>query len=180
MGASHAAPADAQAGASKAAACVACHGAQGVASLALTPSLAAQPALSTVYQLIQFREKRRLSPAMNALAQALSDQDIKDLAAYFAALPPPPGAPALDAQKAALGQAVAQAQFCTSCHAAGLKGQKHIARLAGQQADYLRVQMQNLKSGARADIDGTMASAAQGLTAAEIDALAEYAASLGP
>jgi cytochrome c553 len=37
-----------------------------------------------------------------------------------------------------------------------------------------------LKSGARADIDGTMASAAQGLSAAEIDAIADYAASLGP
>jgi cytochrome c553 len=179
-GATQAAPADAQAGAGKAAPCAACHGAQGVASLPLTPSLAAQPALSTVYQLIQFREKRRLSPVMNALAESLSDQDIKDLAAHFAALPAPPGAPLLDAQKAADGQRVARAQFCTSCHAAGLKGQKHIARLAGQQADYLRLQMQNLKSGARADIDGTMASAAQGLSAAEIDAIADYAASLGP
>jgi cytochrome c553 len=179
-GATQAAPADAQAGAIKAAACAACHGAQGQATQALTPSLAAQPALSTVYQLIQFREKRRLSPPMNALTEGLSDQDMKDIAAHFAALPAPPGVPVADPQKAADGQRVAQAQFCTSCHAAGLKGQKHIARLAGQQADYLRAQMQNLKSGARADIDGTMASAAQGLSAADIEALAEYAASLGP
>jgi cytochrome c553 len=179
-GATQAAPADAQAGATKAAACAACHGAQGVATQALTPSLAAQPALSTVYQLIQFRDKRRLSPTKTVLAEGLSDQDMKDLAAYFAALPPPPAVPSSDTQKLADGQRVAQAQFCTSCHAEGLKGQKHIARLAGQQADYLRVQMQNLKSGARADIDGTMASAAQGLSAADIDALAAYAASLGP
>jgi cytochrome c553 len=179
-GLTHAAPADAQAGAVKAAACAACHGAQGVTTQALTPSLAAQPALSLVYQLIQFRERRRVSPVMNALSEGLSDQDMKDMAAYFAALPAPAGAPSADTQKLADGQRVAQTQFCTSCHAAGLKGQKHIARLAGQQADYLRVQMQNLKSGARADIDGTMASAAQGLSAADIDAVAEYAASLGP
>jgi cytochrome c553 len=180
FGTSNAAPADAQAGASKAAACAACHGAQGVATQPMTPSLAAQPALSTVYQLIQFREKRRLSPVMNALAEGLSDQDMKDMAAYFAALPAPPGAVVADTQKLDAGQRVAQAQFCTSCHAAGLKGQKHIARLAGQQAEYLRVQMQNLKSGVRADIDGTMASAAQGLSEADIEAVAAYAASLGP
>jgi cytochrome c553 len=176
----HAAPADAPAGAVKAAACAACHGAQGATTQATTPSLAAQPALSLVYQLIQFREKRRLSPVMNACSEGLSDQDMKDIAAYFAALPAPAGTPSMDAQKVAEGQRVAQTQFCNACHAAGLKGQKHIARLAGQQADYLRLQLQNLKSGARADIDGTMASAAQGLSAADIDAVAEYAASLGP
>ncbi len=175
-----AAPADAVAGAAKSAACGACHGAQGVSQALAIPSLAGQPALSLVYQLIQFREKRRLWPAMNAIAEPLSDQDMKDIAAHFAALPPAPGFPQTDAQKLEAGRLVSRVQYCDSCHAAGLRGQKHIPRLAGQSPDYLSLQLQNLRSGARADIDGTMASAAQGLSNADIEAVSAYAASLGP
>lgn len=177
-----AAPADPLAGATKAGVCLACHGAQGVAVLAGTPSLAGQPALALVYQLIQFREKRRLWPAMNSVTESLSDQDIKDIAAHFAALPAGPAQPAaLQAAPQTLeaGRQIAQSQYCTSCHAAGLKGQKHIPRLAGQPADYLATQLRKLKSGVRADIDGTMASAAQGLSEADIEAVSLYAASLG-
>ena len=175
-----AAPADPVAGATKAQACPACHGAQGVASLPLTPSLAGQPALALSYQLIQFREKRRLAPAMNPIAEPLSDQDIKDIAAFFASLPPPPAIPQSDTTRLDAGRQIAQAQHCNSCHNARLQGQKHIPRLAGQPVDYLRKQMLDLKSGTRADIDGTMASAAQGLSDADIEAVAIYAASLGP
>jgi cytochrome c553 len=177
---SGAAPADAVAGAAKSAACGVCHGARGVSQAVSIPSLAGQPALSVVYQLIQFREKRRLWPAMNAIAEPLSDQDMKDIAAHYAGLPPAPGFGSTDAQKLEAGRQIAQAQYCNSCHAAGLRGQKHIPRLAGQSPDYLSQQLVKLRSGVRADIDGTMASAAQGLSDADIEAVSVYAASLGP
>jgi cytochrome c553 len=175
-----AAPADPAAGAAKAKACPACHGAQGVASLPLTPSLAGQPALALSYQLIQFREKRRLAPAMNPIAEPLSDQDIKDIAAHYASLPPPPGIAQTDTAKLDAGRQVAQVQHCNSCHNGKLQGQKHIPRLAGQPVDYLRTQMLKLRSGERADIDGSMASAAQVLSDADIEAVSIYAASLAP
>ncbi len=175
-----AAPADPVAGAAKAEVCRTCHGPAGVSADPAIPSLAGQPPLSILYQLIQFREKRRLAADMNAVAAPLSDQDMKDLAAHFAAQPPAPGFPPGEPALLDTGRQIAQAQHCNSCHMPGLKGQKHIPRLAGQPLGYLRTQLLNLKSGVRADIDGTMASAAQVLSPADIEAVSAYAASLGP
>ena len=60
-------------------------------------------------------------------------------------------------------------------------GQQHIPRLAGQQAEYLRMQLRGFKASTRFDMDGQMTSAAQALTAGDIDILADYLASLaGP
>jgi cytochrome c553 len=50
--------------------------------------------------------------------------------------------------------------------------------LAGQSKEYLVTQLKNIRSGARIDMDGTMGSAARGLSDEDIDALATYAASL--
>ena len=77
--------ADWEAGARKAEVCVACHGANGNATLSGVPSLAAQPALHTFLQLVQFREKRRSDAAMSPFAEKLSNGDMQDIGAYFAA-----------------------------------------------------------------------------------------------
>ena len=55
---------------------------------------------------------------------------------------------------------------------------KHIPRVAGLQTDYLIAQLRGFKTGARADIDGTMASAAQPLSEKDIVDVAAYLASL--
>ena len=65
------------------------------------------------------------------------------------------------------------------CHGPALSGLQHIPRLAGQQHEYLRVQLHGFKAGTRADLDGNMTSAAQALSAADIDILADYLAGLG-
>jgi cytochrome c553 len=77
----------AQAGAAKAAACVACHGPNGNSTNAQWPTLAGQGAAYIETQLKHFRDKSRLDPsgAMTSMAAGLSDQDIEDVAAYFAA-----------------------------------------------------------------------------------------------
>jgi len=175
--ASHAAPPDAVAGKAKAQACFACHGEDGVAASSEIPNLAAQPALSITYQLIQFRGQQRKGGAMEALAAPLSDQDMRDIAAYFTSLPPPP-AKSGNADQIAKGQQISSTQYCNSCHGPQLQGQKHIARLAGQSKEYLVTQLKNIRSGTRIDMDGTMGSAARGLSDDDIDALATYAASL--
>ena len=115
--------------------------------------------------------------AMEALAMPLSDQDMRDIAAYYAALPPPP-AKSGNAEKIAKGQQISSAQYCNSCHGAQLQGQKHIARLAGQSPEYIVTQLKNIRSGSRVDMDGTMGSAARGLSDEDIEAIAAYAASL--
>jgi len=83
-----------------------------------------------------------------------------------------------DAAKITRGQQIAQQQYCSSCHGAQLQGQKHVPRLAGQSSEYVVNQLRHLRSGERADMDGTMASAARSLTDEEIEAMAAYTRSL--
>jgi cytochrome c553 len=173
----YAAPPDAAAGKVKAQTCFACHGEDGISISPEIPNLAAQPPLSITYQLIQFRGQQRKGGAMEALAAPLSDQDMRDIAAYFASLPAPP-AKSGHADQIAKGQQISSTQYCKSCHGSQLQGQKHIARLAGQSQEYLITQLKNIRSGARIDMDGTMGSAARGLSDEDIQALAAYAASL--
>ena len=172
-----AAPPDAVAGKAKAQMCFACHGENGIASSAEIPNLAAQPPLSITYQLIQYRGQQRKGGGMEGIAMALSDQDMRDIAAYYAALPPP-SAKSGNAGKIAKGAQISSTQYCNSCHGAQLQGQKHIARLAGQSQEYLVIQLKNIRSGSRIDMDGTMGSAARGLSDEDIEALAAYAVSL--
>jgi len=172
-----AAPPDAIAGKAKAQMCFACHGENGLSVAKDIPNLAAQPPLSITYQLIQFRGEQRKGGGMEAITQALSDQDMRNIAAYFSALPPPP-AQSGNADKIAKGQQIAGTQYCNSCHGSQLQGQKHIARLAGQSPEYLMTQLKAIRSGSRIDMDGTMGSAARGLGDDDIESLAAYAASL--
>ena len=177
----NAAPPDAVAGKAKAQAqaqaCFSCHSENGISISPDIPNLAAQPPLSITYQLIQFRGQQRKGGGMEAITMILSDQDIRDIAAYYADLPAPP-AKSGNADKIAKGQQIAGAQYCNSCHGPQLQGQKHIARLAGQSPEYVTTQLKNIRSGARIDMDGTMGSAARGLSDEDIEALASYAASL--
>lgn len=177
LGAASGAPPDAVAGKAKAQMCFSCHGENGLSISTDIPSLAAQPSLSITYQLIQYRGQQRKGGGMETIAIPLNDQDIRDIAAYYAALPSPSAKPG-NAEKIAKGAQISGAQYCNSCHGSQLQGQKHIARLAGQSPDYLITQLKNIRSGSRVDMDGTMGSAARGLSDDDIEALAAYAASL--
>ncbi len=169
--------ADAEAVRRKAELCAACHGVDGNSTNTEMPSLAAQPKQFIATQLVMFREGRRVNAAMAALTADMSNAEINDLAGYFAAqrLSPPVGAPLPETQAQA-GRARAEQLLCVQCHGAALQGQQHIPRLAGQQAGYLRAQLQGFKAQTRFDMDGNMTSAAQTLTPDDIDLLAVYMA----
>ncbi|PSJ45145.1 cytochrome C [Zobellella endophytica] len=77
---------DAEAGKAKSAVCAACHGAEGISAMDIYPNLAGQKAAYTAKQLKAFRDGERNDPIMAPMAKPLSDQDIEDLAAYFASL----------------------------------------------------------------------------------------------
>ena len=78
--------ADAKAGARKAQACVACHGADGLSTQPNAPHLAGQPAFYVADQLRQFRSGKRASEVMSVIAKPLTDADIDDLAAWYEAI----------------------------------------------------------------------------------------------
>jgi cytochrome c553 len=160
----------------KAEPCTACHGAEGRSTLAEIPSLAGQPKQFITTQLVMFREGNRKNAVMNALAAPLSNADINELGGYFAAQAPAVAdAPSADA---AAGKALTEKFGCVTCHGPELHGQQHIPRLAGQRADYLKTQLLGFKAQTRFDMDGNMTSAAQSLSAADIEALAAYLSTL--
>ena len=108
---------DLKAGAAKAETCVACHGAGGISNTALTPSLAGQPDNFLQWQLVYFRSGTRKSAVMQPMAAALKDDDIRNVAAYFAAQKPPVVAAsgAADPALQAAGAKLAQANRCSAC-----------------------------------------------------------------
>ena len=172
--------ADAEAGRQKAAACAACHGEGGNSTNPAWPSLAQQPAQFVATALYQFRAGNRKDALMTPMAKPLSNAEMNDLAAYFAAQTAAPPQHKTSAENAKEGPGLAQKFNCSQCHARNLMGQQHIPRLAGQQFEYLRTQLSLFKAQKRADIDGNMTSAAQLLSDQDVEVLADYLAGLAP
>jgi cytochrome c553 len=73
-------------GKTKALACAACHGANGISQNPIWPNLAGQKKDYLLKQLADFKAARRVDPVMGPMAQTLSDQDMQDLAFYFSSL----------------------------------------------------------------------------------------------
>jgi len=171
--------ADLEAGRRKAEACVACHGSNGNALIPGTPSLAGMPPFYTHWQLIMYRDGRRRDAQMSPSATNLTDADMADLAAYYAAQSPRSRPAAIDAGRAAAGRPLAEAHHCTSCHGPGLMGQQAVPRLAGQDFDYLFKRLRGYKAKTTSDLDGMMTMVAQPLTDADVENLTHFMASLG-
>lgn len=175
-----ASPADGEA---KAAACGACHGTKGVSAMPDWPKLAAQGSPYIVHQLQQFKAGERKNPIMQAQAAALSDQDMKDLGAYFSAQAVAPGVASKDAVAVAekiyrAGAADRSVPACAACHGPTGAGNPGAAypRLGGQHAKYTAAQLHAYKAGERVASANAklMASIAGQLSDQEIEALASY------
>jgi len=170
--------ADLAAGMQKAQACIACHGPDGNSANPPIPSLASQPAQFVATQLLMFREGKRKDAQMAPFAANLSNADLNNIAAYFSAQKLAPPAHKTDPANAEAGARLARQNNCVQCHGPALLGQQHIPRLAGQQREYLKAQLRGFKAATRFDMDGQMTSAAQALSDADIELLADYLAGL--
>jgi cytochrome c553 len=73
-------------GKKKAMTCAACHGANGISPQDMWPNLAGQKQGYLISQLKMFRDGRRVNPMMTAMSKGLTDDDIANLAAYYASL----------------------------------------------------------------------------------------------
>lgn len=80
------AQAQATAGEIKARTCAACHGPLGIATMPDTPSIAGQPERYLSEQLKAYRSGKRSHEVMSLMAKPLSDDDIANLAAWFASI----------------------------------------------------------------------------------------------
>ncbi|MGD9602890.1 MAG: cytochrome c [Gammaproteobacteria bacterium] len=170
-------------GKTKAMPCSACHGMDGNSTLNPEwPSLAGQHAGYMVAQLQAFKSGARKNPNMNGMAATLSDEDMADIAAYYAgqSLKIASIDPADTVAGARLyrgGNAESGVPACMACHGpngAGNPGANYPA-LRGQHAKYTALQLQAYKSGERAtDPKEIMRSIAARMTAEEIESVSKF------
>ena len=172
--------ADIAAGKAKAEVCAACHGENAISTTETVPSLAGQPDLYTQWQLIFFRAGTRKNEQMQPIVEDITNEDIRNLGAYFASLTPPKAVtPDPDPSLSEKGKLSATGRRCASCHTDSFAGVKATARIAGQREDYLVKALRDYKSGARSGGGmAAMADVAYSLQDEEITALAHYLAHL--
>jgi len=171
--------------------CVACHGTDGNSVQPANPVLAGQHPEYTFKQLADFKPQgnkpaARPNAVMAGMVAGLSESDMRNLAAYFAAQKPQPRA-ARDPQLVKLGQSIYRGGIaargvaaCSSCHGptgAGIPAQ--FPRIAGQHPEYIAAQLKAFRSGERAnDPNRMMRALAEKLSEREIAALADYISGL--
>jgi len=182
---------DAAAGKEKAAACSACHGADGN-SVAPFPKLAGQGAKYLYKQMVDIRSGARPVPTMAGQLDGSSNQDLADIAAFFAGQArsgsqTDPALLALGEKVYRAGVAERNVAACTACHSPTGQGNAPAGypALAGQHAQYVADQLRAYRKGfedaAGRTNDGDakiMRTTAFGLSDAEIDAVASYVAGL--
>jgi cytochrome c553 len=162
--------------------CFLCHGMNGESSSEVFPRLATQNPTYLAKQLRDFQAGRRKGTTMNEMAAGLSESDISDLAAFFAAQTAEPHPPS-DAKLAAAGRDLyargnpaSGVASCASCHGADAHGTDTLPRLAGQQAPYLEGQLRQFNKRERTNDNAVMHTIASRLTEPEIKALSEFLA----
>ena len=168
------------AGKEKAELCAACHGDNGISQTENIPSLAGQQDQFIQWQLVFFRSGARKNEQMQPIVEQISNEDIRNLGAYFASLTPPkPPASDDNPDLSKKGAQAAVGRRCASCHTDSYAGTKAVARLAGQREEYLVKALHDYKSGVRSGGAGAaMSDVAYPLSDEEITALAHYLAHL--
>jgi cytochrome c553 len=169
--------------------CDHCHGAEGFSAVANTPNLAGMDRLAIWKQLEDFRSHKRLSRAMNPIADSLSSRDVADVVAYYAKLPafsdpqdnrifpqsrPDPSRAAIASRLISFGDGERGIPPCQACHGP-VAYRPGVPSLANQNAEYVLNQLEAFGNQTRAnDINMPMRTIAALLTEEEKHALAEY------
>ena len=176
--------ADAAKGGTLATACQACHTADGSRGSPANPILQGQHPEYLVKQLIEFKTGKRKNAIMAGMAAPLSEEDMKHIAAFYAAKKSKEGF-ARNKDTVSLGEQIwrggivaKQVPACAGCHSpngAGIPSQ--YPRIAGQHADYTSGQLQLFSLGQRGNNAQMMAIAAK-MNEREMKAVADYASGL--
>ncbi|MEB2848094.1 c-type cytochrome [Endobacterium cereale] len=164
-------------GATLAQQCAICHGPEGI-SRAGSPNLAGQYAAATYKQLHDFKSGARVNATMTPFAEKMSEQDMLDLAAYYAYLPKIPATSPVGKipipQIVASGAPMRGIAPCGSCHG-GIERKEGSPWLNGQSAAYIEAQLNAFSTGSRRnDTSQQMRNVARGMTPEEIKAAAGY------
>lgn len=184
-----AATGNAEAGQQKSAVCAACHGPDGNSPLDMYPKIAGQHESYLFKQLKDYKlaaetggEQGRADPIMQGQVMMLSEQDMADLAAFFAAQEMSPGSAPEDViaegQKLFIGGDEARGiAACAACHGPRGDGMAlaNFPDISGQSAAYTKQQLERFRSGERQnDLNGMMRDVATKLTDKDIEILSQY------
>lgn len=162
------------------ASCAACHGADGISGNPEWPNLAGQNARYTYEQLKAYKSGDRENALMAQQVQDLSDEDMKHLAAFYAAQTPSTSG-AADPDLVDLGAEIYHGGLpdkgvaaCMACHgpAGGGMSAAGWPAIAGQHATYSAIQLTKYRDGERRN--SMMQSIAERLTDEEIEAVSSY------
>lgn len=164
--------------------CGACHSFDGSRGTPANPILAGQHPEYLVKQLHDFKSGARASDIMSGFAATLSDQDVLDVAAFYASKSAKAGF-AHDKATLQLGERIYRAGIadrqiaaCAGCHSPnGVGIPKQYPRVAGQHGDYTQTQLQAFRAGERAN-SPQMIDVAARMNDREIKAVADYMAGL--
>lgn len=175
---------DASAGQAKSAICAACHGVDGNSVVPNWPKLAGQHEQYLTRQVSLIKAGARMVPEMVGIVPGLSEQDIEDLSAYFAAQPIAAGV--ADESQLVLGERIFRAgnaesgvPACMACHGPAGEGNPLAGypALAGQHAVYTANMLNRFRAGenwGEGDASEVMNGSAARLTDDEIAAVASY------
>jgi cytochrome c553 len=183
---------DASAGKDKVVTCSACHGADGNSAAPTFPKLAGLGEKYLLKQMQDIRDGARPVPTMVGQLDGKSDQDLADMAAFYAeqarsGSQANPELVALGAKIYRGGIAERAVPACSACHSPNGKGNAPAGfpALAGQHADYIAAQLKAYRKGYEDETGRTndgdtkiMRTTAFGLSDKEIEAVASYAAGL--
>jgi cytochrome c553 len=164
--------------------CSACHAIDGSRGSPANPIIAGQHAEYLVKQLQEFKSGKRDNPIMKGFASALSDDDMRNVAAFYASKSAKPGF-AKDKALVQLGEKIYRGGIaekavpaCAACHGPGGGGiPVQYPRLSGQHGDYTEAQMVAFRSGARAN-SAQMITIAAKMSDREIKAVSDYISAL--
>jgi cytochrome c553 len=174
---------DPEAGKQKAAPCAACHGGDGNSLNPVWPKLAGQSPEYIQKQIMDYKSGARQDPLMSPQANLLAtEQDVADVAAYFASQTQATGTASADlADKGEqlyrggnMGSGVAA---CSGCHGPAGMGNPlaRFPRISGQHADYVAKTLKDFRAGNRAnDPNSMMRGVARAMTDDEIAAVSQY------
>ena len=164
--------------------CAACHTSDGSRGSPANPILQGQHAEYLVKQLSEFKSGKRANAIMTGMASALSEDDMKNVAAFYAGKQAKPGF-AKHKDLVTLGEKIYRGGIadrgipaCAACHSptgAGIPAQ--YPRLAGQHGDYTEAQLVSFRSGTRSN-SAPMIGVVAKMNDKEIKAVADYIAGL--
>ncbi|MBI5330527.1 MAG: cytochrome c4 [Betaproteobacteria bacterium] len=164
--------------------CSSCHGPDGNSAVAAFPKLAGQQEQYLAREMKDFKEGRRESEVMAPFLVSLNDQDLADLAAFYAKQKPAAAkggdAALIKAGKKLYleGNSKSGVPSCDGCHEEDGTGSKKFPRVAGQHVDYILEQMRLYAAGKRKNGVKVMLTVAERLTEQETRAVSEYMASM--